>query len=98
MRRNKILSNIERVQARDRSPETLLGLVAPRAAIAAREETRKRMAETPEPGEIEETGGMRGLAEELAEQAKAAGFRPKKELTIAFIKNAEGEIIGARIT
>ncbi len=96
MRRNKILSNIERVQTKVR-PEALAGLISPRNSLAAREETRERMAGVADADDVEETGGMRGLAKQVAADAKAAGFRSKKDLTIHFIKNADGEIVGARI-
>ena len=97
MRRNKILSNIGRVQTKVR-PEALAGLISPRNSLAAREETRGRMAGVADADDVEETGGMRGLAKKIAADAKAAGFRPKKEIVVSFIRNPEGEIIGARIS
>lgn len=95
-RRNSILSNIEKAQTQHAlKPASLASIRRHEMRESARVEAAEEAAGMDEP---EEVGGVKGMAQTIAAAAKARGFRPKQEIVISFIKNAEGEIIGARLS
>lgn len=95
MRQNKILSGIEQSRkAANARAHYASGLVAPPVARAL---AQPAPAADVDDAPVEKVGGLPGLAENLAAEARAKGFTPGAPLKVVFIKDAAGEIIGARI-
>jgi hypothetical protein len=95
MRQNKILSGIEQSQkAANARAHYASGLVAPPVARAL---AQPAPVVDVDDAPVQAKGGLQGLAENLAAEARAKGFSANKPLKIVFIKDAAGEIVGARI-